>query len=334
MLLSDMIVPMKRVYSGIEYEEWCATYLRNHGFHKILLTKVTGDQGIDIIAYKGNRKYGIQCKFYDTPVGNSSVQEAYAGAAFYGCDIALVMTNTTFTKGAQQLAEQTEVLLWPLKDPTKESGLLRFYYILRILEGIVGAVLFFYVVINHELPCRDDISLCAILFIFGSCLGFFSHQSFSINIMAMIDDIAILVIQPRLINYQVLSSSIPWWLGNSILLLLSFWYFLQQYQQRKKHLYEMNQLRLQEQQQMELQQQAMQLCTLLENSLHCHLDIIESRKDNDIEVHCFHADKTISTLLPSVQITLNQQSSIYMYQILDLGRRKIQVSLTPIKQNG
>lgn len=73
----------------------------------------SGDFGIDITAYKNSIKYGIQCKYYDKPVGNKAVQEAYAGAAYYNCDKPMVITNTTFTNQAQKLAAHLGVELWP-----------------------------------------------------------------------------------------------------------------------------------------------------------------------------------------------------------------------------
>ena len=57
-------------------------------------------------------KYGIQCKNYTGKIGNTAVQEAYAGKSFYDCDIAVVLTNSTFTKSAVQLAESIGVMLW------------------------------------------------------------------------------------------------------------------------------------------------------------------------------------------------------------------------------
>lgn len=44
-------------------------------------------------------------------MGNKAVQEAYAGAAFYSCDIAMVITNVSFTKQAQTLAAKLGVVL-------------------------------------------------------------------------------------------------------------------------------------------------------------------------------------------------------------------------------
>ena len=82
--------------------------LKRKHFSKIEVTKSSGDQGVDIIACKHRKKYGIQCKYYTYPVGNKAVQEAYAGANFYDCDKVIVMTNTTFTRSAIELAEKLE----------------------------------------------------------------------------------------------------------------------------------------------------------------------------------------------------------------------------------
>ena len=91
---------------GYEFEYQCAKILKRKHFSKIKVTQSSGDQGIDIIAFKHRKKYGIQCKYYTHPVGNKAVQEAYAGANFYDCDKAVVMTNITFTKSATQLAQK------------------------------------------------------------------------------------------------------------------------------------------------------------------------------------------------------------------------------------
>ena len=63
---------------GLQFEHRCAELLRYRGFHKVTVTKGSGDQGIDILAQKNGLKYGIQCKYYSHPVGNKAIQEAYA----------------------------------------------------------------------------------------------------------------------------------------------------------------------------------------------------------------------------------------------------------------
>lgn len=98
--------------TGYEYEKKCAELLEAKGFSNVQVTPGSGDQGIDILAKKEKKRYGVQCKYYEGPVGNKAVQEAYAGAKFYDCDIALVITNSTLTRPAQELACKLGVEAW------------------------------------------------------------------------------------------------------------------------------------------------------------------------------------------------------------------------------
>lgn len=98
--------------TGYKFEEYCAALLKSNGFENVRVTKGSGDQGIDIIAYRFGVKYGIQCKYFDHPVGNKAVQEAYAGKRYYDCHVAAVLTNSTFTPQAVSLAKKSGVVLW------------------------------------------------------------------------------------------------------------------------------------------------------------------------------------------------------------------------------
>ena len=131
---------------GYQFEYQCAAILKRKHFSKIEVTKSSGDQGVDIIAYKHRKKYGIQCKYYTYPVGNKAVQEAYAGANFYDCDKAMVMTNTTFTRSASELAEKLEVELWA-NCPTS-----RYYSVPFKLMGLINIVLFIYGILELLSP--------------------------------------------------------------------------------------------------------------------------------------------------------------------------------------
>jgi len=97
---------------GHDFEQFCARLLLNNGFENVLVTQGSGDQGVDILAEKGDIRYAIQCKNYASKLGNSPVQEIYAGKVFYHCHVGVVMTNTTFTQSAVELAEATNVILW------------------------------------------------------------------------------------------------------------------------------------------------------------------------------------------------------------------------------
>ena len=124
--------------TGQEYEVRCARYLRRHGFHRVSLTQGSGDQGIDILARRHGKLYGFQCKYYAGSVGNKAVQEAYSGARYYGCDRAAVITNSSFTPSAQDLAESTEVELWSgISFRERKHGFLKFLLVLLILAAVL-----------------------------------------------------------------------------------------------------------------------------------------------------------------------------------------------------
>lgn len=97
---------------GHSFEYFCAELLEKNGFSNVEVTKGSGDQGVDIIALKDGIKYAIQCKNYASKLGNTPIQEVNAGKLFYNCHVGAVMTNSTFTPAAEQLAASTNVLLW------------------------------------------------------------------------------------------------------------------------------------------------------------------------------------------------------------------------------
>ena len=98
--------------SGVQFERYCASILKMNGFANILFTSASGDYGADIIATKGGNKYVFQCKRYSRPVGNKAVQEVYTAKAYYNADVAVVMTNSTFSNAAIEQAKRAGVLLW------------------------------------------------------------------------------------------------------------------------------------------------------------------------------------------------------------------------------
>lgn len=131
----------RRNMTGREFEEHCAGYLRRKGFKKIEMTKGSGDQGVDILARRRGKTYAIQCKFYQKPVGNKAVQEAYAGMQYYDCDEGMVMTNSTFTRGAKELAERTGVSLWPGVPLRKARGSRLLFLI--VFMAILGVAMYY-----------------------------------------------------------------------------------------------------------------------------------------------------------------------------------------------
>lgn len=97
---------------GHSFEYFCAYILEKNGFSDVSVTKGSGDQGVDVLASKSGIRYAIQCKNYASPLSNTPIQEVYAGKTYYNCHVGVVMTNSTFTTSAVELANSTGVLIW------------------------------------------------------------------------------------------------------------------------------------------------------------------------------------------------------------------------------
>lgn len=155
---------------GHDFERLCADVLRTNGYTGVRVTPASGDYGVDVLASKNGTQYAIQCKCYSAPVGNHAVQEAFAGASYYGGGIPVVLTNQYFTPAAQKQAKAIGVLLW---DRDKLKKLLEAYdsparRILRVVFKIISVLLkiAFYLVVAIA-----AIIICGIYFAF--CAAFF-----------------------------------------------------------------------------------------------------------------------------------------------------------------
>ena len=82
---------IKRLYEGAGYT--------------VQLTGRTGDQGGDLVVVHDDAKKVIQAKLRSKlGVGNDAEQQVVAAKAIYNCPEAVVITNSTFTPKAQELA--------------------------------------------------------------------------------------------------------------------------------------------------------------------------------------------------------------------------------------
>lgn len=95
---------------GPEWEDFLVRVFRLLGA-TVEPTGTSGDQGVDLIATVGPRRYAIQAKGYVSSVGNGAVQEAVAGMTHYRCNACAVITNSRFTTGAIELAESNRCRL-------------------------------------------------------------------------------------------------------------------------------------------------------------------------------------------------------------------------------
>lgn len=95
---------------GLNFEIWVEETLYRLGW-SIKRTSVSGDQGVDLIAGKGEFCAAIQCKDYEGSVGNKAVQEVVAGMRHYGIDQGVVVSQGAYTRGAKDLAASNEIHL-------------------------------------------------------------------------------------------------------------------------------------------------------------------------------------------------------------------------------
>lgn len=99
--------------TGEEFEQYLYYKFQQMGY-RVRHTGKSGDYGADLILYskKPKEKIVVQAKRYKQKVGQEAVREAVAATAFYHADRAIVVTNSTFTDYAKNLAEKNHVLLY------------------------------------------------------------------------------------------------------------------------------------------------------------------------------------------------------------------------------
>lgn len=103
--------------SGTDFEEQVAYLLRKNGFSAQLTWN--DDRGVNIIAQAptaGNPKFLIQCKYQNTTLNLTAVQEVFTGAALRGhIGYPVVFTTSHITASARKSADAlgVEVIAFP-----------------------------------------------------------------------------------------------------------------------------------------------------------------------------------------------------------------------------
>ena len=95
---------------GFQFEDFLVEIFQTMGYD-VKETKRTQDQGADLFVTRFGKDMVIQAKNYSGSVGNSAVQQVISAKTFYGCDEAMVVTNSYFTRSAKELAESALVRL-------------------------------------------------------------------------------------------------------------------------------------------------------------------------------------------------------------------------------
>lgn len=94
--------------SGEEFERWVAGQLEQRGYLCAVRDR-QADYGCDIIATKNGVRVGIQAKRHHQAVGVSAIQQVIAGWNYEGCDAVAVVTQSSFSEKARDLAKKGRV---------------------------------------------------------------------------------------------------------------------------------------------------------------------------------------------------------------------------------
>ena len=89
---------------GFSFEHYVGELLKAQGY-KISYTPPAADYGTDIIASDGTNRISVQVKRYKGFVGEDAVRQAVTAMPFYGCNKAMVVTNSKFSSYALNLAK-------------------------------------------------------------------------------------------------------------------------------------------------------------------------------------------------------------------------------------
>ncbi len=96
--------------TGYEFEEFLRVLFDKMGF-TTETTKLSGDQGADLIIKRFGRTTAVQAKRYTGKVSNKAIQEVTASIAHYNANNGMVVTTGEFTPSAIELAKSNNIKL-------------------------------------------------------------------------------------------------------------------------------------------------------------------------------------------------------------------------------
>lgn len=98
------------VMQGYEFENFLRVMFFYLGYDA-LVTKRSGDYGADLVLKKDGEITVVQAKRYNGSVGVKAVQEVVSAKIHYNATQSMVVTNSKFTKEAEHLASENNVIM-------------------------------------------------------------------------------------------------------------------------------------------------------------------------------------------------------------------------------
>jgi hypothetical protein len=96
--------------TGYEFESLLKQLFEKMGF-TVKQTKLSGDQGADLVVNKLDEITVIQAKRSNSKIGNDAIQEVVASMGHYNAQKGIVMSNNYYTPSAIELARSNNIIL-------------------------------------------------------------------------------------------------------------------------------------------------------------------------------------------------------------------------------
>lgn len=101
---------------GWEFEEEVAKVFELNGF-STHVTKKTGDGGVDIIMYKNNRKFIVQCKHYQSPVEPEPLRALWGVKEDFNADKVILVASSGITLSSKEyIKNKRDFIVYTLED--------------------------------------------------------------------------------------------------------------------------------------------------------------------------------------------------------------------------
>jgi hypothetical protein len=100
---------------GVEFEKALANLYKSLGY-SVLITKGSGDEGIDLILEKDNKETIVQCKGHEKPIGVGAIRDLYGVLMHTRADSAILACPAGFTDGVIKFAHGKPIELIELVD--------------------------------------------------------------------------------------------------------------------------------------------------------------------------------------------------------------------------
>lgn len=101
---------LNNITTGSQFELYLENVFKDLGY-KVRHTGKAGDQGADLVLKYGDKIYVVQAKYYSSKLDNTPVQEIVGAIKYYNANQGVVVTNSSFTNGAEQLAKANNIIL-------------------------------------------------------------------------------------------------------------------------------------------------------------------------------------------------------------------------------